>query len=106
MIRMHNLLHDLKSNLVLEHDEDDLLLRGYLTAAIDYAESYQHREPEYYDTNAMSASTRQAVLLLASHFYESRDGSTAGFFGDGVEAGRNVWKTVNTLLDMGKEWVV
>ena len=54
----------------------------------------------------MSASTRQAVLLLASHFYESRDGSTAGFFGDGVEAGRNVWKTVNTLLDMGKDWVV
>ena len=26
--------------------------------------------------------------------------------GDGVEAGRNVWKTVNALLDMGKEWVV
>ena len=105
---MHDLLHDLKSNLVLEHDEDDLLLRGYLTAtaAIDYAESYQHREPEYYDVNAMSAATRQAVLLLASHFYESRDGSTAGFFGDGVEAGRNVWKTVNALLDMGKEWVV
>ena len=106
MIRMHNLLHDLKSNLVLEHDEDDLMLRGYLAAAIDYAESYQHREPEDYDVNAMSASTRQAVLLRASHFYESRDGSTAGFFGDGVEAGRNVWKTVNTLLDMGKEWVV
>ena len=76
VIRMHNLLHDLKSNLVLEHDEDDLMLRGYLTAAIDYAESYQHREPEYYDVQAMSASTRQAVLLLASHFYESRDGST------------------------------
>ena len=68
MIRMHELLHDLKSNLVLEHDEDDLMLRGYLTAAIDYAESYQHREPEYYDVHAMSASTRQAVLLLASHF--------------------------------------
>ena len=51
-------------------------------AAIDYAESYQHREPEYYDVNAMPAATRQAVLLLASHFYESRDGGTGGFFSD------------------------
>ncbi len=106
MIRMHDLLHDLKSNLVLEHDEDDLMLRGYLTAAIDYAESYQHREPEYYDVHAMSASTRQAVLLLASHFYESRDGSTGGFFSDRPDAGTQVWNTVHALLNMGKDWVV
>ena len=103
---MHDLLHDLKSNLVLEHDDDDLLLRGYLTAAIDYAESYQHREPDYYDVHAMSASTRQAVLLLASHFFESRDGGTGGFFSDRPEAGSQVWTSVRTLLDMGKDWVV
>ena len=36
--------------------------------------------------------------MLASHFYESRDGSTGGFFADNMQAGQQVWNTVNTLV--------
>jgi hypothetical protein len=48
--------------------------------------------------------TEQAVIMLASHFYESRDGATAGFFADSVPAGQQVWNTVNLLLRMHKNW--
>lgn len=44
--------------------------------------------------------------MLASHFYESRDGSTGGFFADSVQAGRQVWDTVNLLLRLDREWKV
>lgn len=46
----------------------------------------------------MSPATEQAVIMLSSHFYESRDGSTAGFFADNVQASDRVWNTVNTLF--------
>lgn len=36
------LLEKVKANLILEHSADDELLQLYLTAAISYAESYQH----------------------------------------------------------------
>ncbi len=35
----------------------------------------------------MPATTEQAVIMLASHFYESRDGSTGGFFADNTQRG-------------------
>ena len=39
-----------------------------------------------------------AVIMLSSHFYESRDGSTGGFFADNTGAAQQVWNTVNLLL--------
>lgn len=39
---MDELLQKVKDNLILSHDEDDELLRGYIRAAVSYAESYQH----------------------------------------------------------------
>ena len=80
------LLEKVKLNLILEHDEDDELLGIYIAAAITYAESYQHLDKGYYSENTMSETTEQAVIMLASHLYESRDGSTAGFFADNVQA--------------------
>ena len=44
--------------------------------------------------------------MLSSHFYESRDGSTGGFFADNVQAGKQVWNTVNLLLRLDREWQV
>jgi hypothetical protein len=44
--------------------------------------------------------------MLASHFYESRDGSTGGFFADNTNASDNVWKTANSLLLLDREWKV
>lgn len=103
---MNELLTKVKQNLILEHSADDVLLVNYITAAVSYAESYQHIEQGYYTDNPMSATTEQAVIMLSSHFYESRDGSTGGFFGDNVQAGRQVWDTVNMLLRLDRRWVV
>ena len=100
------LLKKVKANLILEHTADDELLKGYITAAVSYAESYQPIPEGYYADNAMPATTEQAVILLASHFYESRDGSTGGFFADNTAAAQQVWNTVNLLWRLDREWTV
>jgi len=100
------LLNKVKANLILSHSEDDSLLEGFLSAAVSYAETYQKKSEHYYDDHPMPPTTEQAVLMLASHFYESRDGSTAGFWGDSADAGRQVWNTVNWLLRLDREVVI
>ena len=103
---MRHLLQAVKNNLILEHDEDDKLLQSYITAAVSYAESYQHLHEGYYAEHRMPPTTEQAVILLASHFYESRDGSTAGFWNDNPNAAKQVWNTVNLLLRLDRRWKV
>ena len=103
---MDELLQKVKQNLILSHTADDELLKGYITAAVSYAESYQHMEAGYYTDHAMPPTTEQAVIMLSSHFYESRDGSTGGFFADNVQAGQQVWNTVNLLLRLDRRWQV
>ena len=103
---MDTLLEKVKANLILEHDADDELLEMYITAATRYAESYQHLAENYYATNPLPPTSEQAVIMLSSHFYESRDGSTGGFFSDNVQAGQQVWNTVNLLLRLDREWKV
>jgi len=99
------LLTKVKANLILEHGADDELIKGFVRAAVSYAESYQHIKEGFYADNPMPATTEQAVIMLSSHFYESRDGSTAGFFGDSVQAGQQVWNTVNMLLRLDRRWL-
>ena len=103
---IEELLTNVKQNLILEHSVDDELLKQFITAAISYAESYQHIEEGYYSKKKMPETTRQAVIMLVSHFYESRDGSTGGFFSDNVQAGQQVWNTVNILLRLDRKWQV
>ena len=103
---MDDLLERVKENLILEHSEDDALLARYVAAAVSYAESYQHVPEGYYAENAMPATTEQAVIMLASHFYESRDGSTGGFFSDKTDAAKQTWNTVNLLLRLDRDWKV
>ena len=103
---IEELLIKVKQNLILEHSVDDELLKQFITAAISYAESYQHIEEGYYQEHEMSETTKQAIIMLVSHFYESRDGSTGGFFADNTNAANNVWLTVNRLLLLNKEWRV
>lgn len=100
------LLEKVKVNLILEHSVDDELLQVYIAAAIRYAESYQHLPENTYVENTMPATTEQAIIMLSSHFYESRDGSTGGFFADNVQAGHQVWNTVNLLLRLDRDWKV
>ena len=103
---MDTLLEKVKANLILEHSADDELLSQYITAAVSYAESYQHIEEGYYTENEMPATTEQAVIMLASHFYESRDGFTGGFSADNTNAAQQIWNTVNLLLRLDRDWKV
>jgi len=96
------LLPKVKANLILQHDADDELLLGFIAAASDYAESYQKRTYK----SKIPPATEQAIIMLASHFYESRDGSTGGFFGDSAGAAKQAMEAVNRLLSIGKEWQV
>ena len=50
---IEELLINVKQNLILEHSVDDELLKQFITAAISYAESYQHIEEGYYSKNKM-----------------------------------------------------
>ena len=103
---MVDLLDDLKLNLIIEHDEDDYILQMFIDAAVSYAEGYQHVLPGFYNENSMSQATKQAVIMLAAHFYESRDGSTGGFFSDNVPAAQQAMTTINDLLRLDREWKV
>lgn len=103
---MDSLLNQLKQNLIIEHDEDDILLETLLNAAISYSEGYQHLPTGTYKTTEMSPTTIQAVIMLASYFYESRDGSTGGFFADNVQASQQIWTVVNNLLRLDRDWKV
>ena len=105
-MKAEDLLVPLKENLAVEHDADDALLLRCLSSAVSYAEGYQKKGPDYYQTNAMTESTRQAVIVLATFFYESRDGSTAGFFADSPEAAKQVWETVKLLLQGDREVIL
>lgn len=102
----NELLPKVKENLIITFNDDDSLILSFIAAAISYAEEYQHKDSGYYNDNEMSETTKQAVIMLASHFYESRDGSTGGFFADNTNAANNVWSTVNRLLFMNREWKV
>lgn len=103
---MNSLLEKVKANLILDHAADDELLEMYISAAVSYAESYQHIAAGFYSVNDMPPTTEHAVIMLASHFYESRDGSTGGFFADRPDAARQIWNTVNVLLRLDREWKV
>ena len=106
VVALEVLVVQVKANLILEHDQDDELLTEMVVSAISYATSFQHLPENHYDQNVMPGSTRQAIVMLASHFYESRDGSTAGVWNDKPDAAKTVWVAVNRLLVLDREWKV
>ena len=101
-----SLVEQLRVNLILEHHEDDVLLAELIAAATSYASAFQHLPDGHYDTQPMSASNRQGVIMLASHMYESRDGSTGGVWNDKPDAARAVWESVHRLLILDRNWKI
>lgn len=102
----NDLLEQVKNNLIVTFQDDDNLIILFISAAISYAEGYQHLEEGYYQSHDMTERTKQAVIMLSSHFYESRDGSTGGFYADNTNASEQTYKTVNRLLLLDREWKV
>ena len=101
---VNRLLPKVKDNAIIQHDADDDLLRGFIRAAVYYAEIYQKKPKGFFNRKVMPPTTEQAVIMLSGHYYESRDGSTAGFFGDNVQASQQVWTTINMLLRLDRDW--
>ena len=106
MVNPYDFIARVKQNLIISFDDDDELIESFITAAINYAESYQHHEEGYYQSNEMSETTKQAVVMLASHFYESRDGSSGGFFSNSTDASKAAFEAVNNLLRLDRNWKV
>ena len=52
---MNELLTKVKQNLILEHSADDELIKGFITATVSYAESYQHIDYRTGGNNAVIA---------------------------------------------------
>lgn len=105
-MKTDELVELVKQNLIIEHDSDDGLIGSFVEAATSYATAYQHLPEGYYQTQPMSQTTRQGIIMLATHFYESRDGATAGFWADKTDAARAVWNAVNTLLRLNRDWKI
>ena len=105
-----DLLPLVKQNLIVTHDEDDELIKQFVENAISYSEGFQHKPPKFYgyikNKNKMTGATRQAIIMLASHWYESRDGSTGGFFNNSAASADNVKNAVDRLLRMDKDVLV
>lgn len=102
----NDLLPKVKANLIISGSDDDELILSFIAAAISYAEGYQHLDAGYYQENDMSETTKQGVIMLSSHFYESRDGSTGGFFADNTSASEQAMKSINNLLRLDRSWKV
>lgn len=96
-------------NLELENGleiEDAPLLRSLIQAGVSYAEQYQHLPDGYYNTHEMMPTTQQGIIFLVTHWYESRDGSTGGFFGNQPACAEQVRKTADCLFRLGRCWQV
>lgn len=100
------LLAKVKKNLILDSNADDDFIIDKIAAAIAYAEKFQHRPDGYYAEHPMPPTTEQAVIMHASHFYESRDGSTGGFFGDSPSAAKASMEAIDDLLRLDRDWKV
>ena len=70
-------LKDLKRHCRVDTDDDNDLLRGYLNAAMSYAEQYQGKNYTVRKGSAaldkMRQTTRQAILMMVSYWYDNRD---------------------------------
>lgn len=106
MYNIEDLLQKVKDNLIISFSDDDSLLESNIVAAVDYAEKYQHVGKGYYLENDMEPNTENAIIMMASHLYESRDGSTGGFFSDSVQAGDAAFRTIDKLLRLDRDWQV
>lgn len=100
----NDLLEKVKKNLIISFDDDDELIEDLITKGIRYAENRQHLETGYYDGREMSQTTEHGVILYASHFYESRDGSTGGFWNDKTDAAAAAKKAYDYLFLQAEEY--
>ena len=94
-----DLLPRVKKNLIIEHCDDDELLSDLIRSALDYAKTYQNVKRW---GRQLPPTTEQAVIMLCSHWYESRDGGSGGFMA--TSKGADCLNAVNWLLALNKNY--
>lgn len=80
-----------KQHLRVDHDDEDVLIQGFLDSALAHIEQHCDRllvltppiEPE---EMGLTKDVRQAALLLVGHWYANREGVVAGSAGSGPAA--------------------
>jgi len=98
------LLPRLKQNLIIQDDTEDDFLLELILSALDYAQRYQNRDYSCRHFKDLPEITKQAVIMLATHFYESRDAATGGYFADTALAGSNAREAIERMLALHKIW--
>jgi uncharacterized phage protein (predicted DNA packaging) len=78
-----------KQHLRVDHDDEDVLIQGYIDAAIAHVEQHCDRElvaavPVLPDQMGLTKDVVQAVLLLVGHWYSNREAVLIG--SNGVSA--------------------
>lgn len=78
-----------KQHLRVDHDDEDVLIQGYLDAALAHVEQHCDRElvagiPVLPDQMGLTKDVIQAALLLVGHWYSNREAVMIG--SNGVSA--------------------
>jgi len=83
---------------VNDYDEFDLArVDGLVRSAVAYAEKYQKAEPDSYQKDGITENEERAIIMLATHYYESPDGGAGGLFSTET-SGKATWNVVHRLL--------
>jgi uncharacterized phage protein (predicted DNA packaging) len=78
-----------KQHLRVDHDDEDVLIQGYIDAALAHVEQHCDRvlvegDPLLPEQMGLTKDVRQAVLLLVGHWYSNREAVMIG--SNGVSA--------------------
>ena len=94
-----DLLPRVKKNLIIEHCDDDELLSDLIRSALDYAKTYQNKKRW---GRSLPPTTEQALVMLVSFWFESRDGGNGGFMTSAK--GEEILRSIKWLLSLGKDY--
>lgn len=76
-----------KQHLRVDHDDEDVLIQGYIDGAVAHVEQHCDRElvegnPSSPEQMGLTKDVRQAVLLLVGHWYSNREAVMIGANGN------------------------
>lgn len=71
-------LAGIKAHLRVDHEDEDTLIQGYLSAALAHVVRYLRRDLDAEFPSGWPFEAEQAVRMLTCHWYEHREPTTDG----------------------------